>query len=944
MAYCTKCGAHLVDGARFCVSCGTKVGMPMPPPSNTPSQPVVPPKPVVPPRPIMPPKPPVQHKMSGTGNVDRSGKKSKVWLVLIALVLLVGGGITLYKCFGGGGDGRGLSNEKLILPESLGNSKPVDCTPLKGFHIQAEKDAFEHDVDFTMTPLTSASPDVLKAARQIEDEGYILVAGHELNAGLDDDEIMPGEYTMTANLSELGISPELYPYVHVFRVANNGNYYEYGSIVKGDKLVYRSDQNCALFWAIFIPAAASVGLYLVNQEANEPLQYFYNAKKKKLSCKGKTKVGNVSYELYWNMADIGIDVDDLERRCKAIAQKYEAQKDQLYKQYQEDHQFEATNILHIFSRGKSAAEVLKEAIEKDEERQRIQKELKVPEVVEFTIDCIERAFAYLKQREYMKMPTGVVQIVSVTTLGSNILGQASNRKLHEAYVEISMGSVVNADPTKRNDFLMTMTHELLHVCQQRYRCAIVDDNRYDELVAVFMEFRALEHFMYDPIEEGAVPPLSDVNHWSTLQLPIDQNYSAYDGVVMRHEGYNLGLLAKFISEKTNKTMWCDRLMRARSYWKMAGVSKPLMYAFDIDEQEFDTHYRNFIMTNKEKMSEHYNVTLSKTETYQRLPEVTIEKGGRYRADVRVKGSYSSEVRGFTQASLDPFTLVLVPDQGFSAEQPECMLVPIEAHEKISKGIYIYPLDKHALAMNKKKPNRNILEIHGALGNASTKRSTGYNIYVQNQTKEVIPSEDEENLILKMPENSYMADDGIIDGYILNIVAENDVKIEKIITPDLFEQEVKIEKKDIYKDTDLSEPLSIEITLCEFIKKNAKEKLLGETSRVVSYTLGAVTPDGLARFTGWWIPTALKTFTPDDFVIGLVYLPDEHMIGYYEREYCYRHSERLWSKFDNYDYDERTGVLSLSFDGGTATFRIDEHDHLFMKNSGGEYEFYRAPKD
>lgn len=28
MAYCSKCGAHLVDGTRFCVNCGTKVDMP----------------------------------------------------------------------------------------------------------------------------------------------------------------------------------------------------------------------------------------------------------------------------------------------------------------------------------------------------------------------------------------------------------------------------------------------------------------------------------------------------------------------------------------------------------------------------------------------------------------------------------------------------------------------------------------------------------------------------------------------------------------------------------------------------------------------------------------------------------------------------------------------------------------------------------------------------
>lgn len=278
-----------------------------------------------------------------------------------------------------------------------------------------------------------------------------------------------------------------------------------------------------------------------------------------------------------------------------------------------------------------------------------------------------------------------------------------------------------------------------------------------------------------------------------------------------------------------------------------------------------------------------------------------------------------------------------------------MLVPIDKHEEISKGIYIYPLSKKTLALKKKKPNRNILEIHGALGNASTKRSTGYTIYVQDQTKEVIPSEDEKDLILKMPENSYMADDGIIDGYILNIVAENDVKIEKIITPDLFEQEVKIAKKDIYKDNDLSEPLGIEITLCEFIKKNDDEKLLGERSRVVSYTLGAVTADGLKRFSGLWIPTKMMgKYKPSDHILGLVYLEDDHVFGEFEGPANLYTVEGRWIKVTEFDYDKDTGVLTIDFvkndpkKGQTcATFRIDDNDHLIMAKPDGTFEFFRV---
>lgn len=835
---CEYCGTPLKEGSKFCLGCGHPVEV-APPPAPQPT-----------PQPTPQPEPQPQP--------ERSKKKKGLMFVLIGLVFIVAmavSAIIVFQTLNPQGqkkdnkevtntsqnesndlnqteDSRSLSSKKPMQPEPLGNSDPLDYSPLEGFHITAEKDAFKENTIIKMAPLTTLSETALTAVEQIENEGYLIVDGYEVNAGLEDDEIMPGEYTVEVDLSTLDVNPKLYPFLTVFRVGDDGSYYEYSSELKDGKLVYRSDQNSSILIAVVVGVTLGTVAYDLVERGLPYSGYFW---RKDVFYFRETYEG-VTFDLCWHPKDLG--QDELVERIKEITKEYEDRKEELYRKYEEeqDRFFDATNGLEVYSRGKTVAEVVREAIEKDEEFRDLQIELEDPEIVEYAIKCTKLAIDYLKNQEFVKMPTGVVGIVSVPPKKlEGALATATPRKLHEGFIEISLESLMKANQTGRNNFLLTMTHEMLHVCQQKYCASWADAIRYDELVAVYSEEDALKYFIAQGIiGEDAIPDLSSTDYWNTLKLPIDKYYGKNQEQkhVMKYEGYNLGLFAKLLKEKTGATMWIGKLMKSRSYFKEPGASEPLMSAFDLSEQEFDAYYRLFILSNKDKMAKEYNFPAS-GEEYERNDVVSLPRGGKHHVDVRVEGSYSSEIRGFKQSDADPMNLIVVMDEGFAAEQPECLVTPIDQYMKTPKGFYIPALDKYTLIQN--AHNRNILEIHGALGKASTTRTTGYTVYVWDKPKAPEPSEDGKgHLVVQMPPNSVTAEDGAVDGYILTIEPEKGEKIEEVVLPVSFEDAVEIDKERIFGEIDLDETLTVKIRLCEFIR-NGKNKILGEMSDVVSYT-------------------------------------------------------------------------------------------------------------
>ena len=109
---------------------------------------------------------------------------------------------------------------------------------------------------------------------------------------------------------------------------------------------------------------------------------------------------------------------------------------------------------------------------------------------------------------------------------------------------------------------------------------------------------------------------------------------------------------------------------------------------------------------------------------------------------------------------------------------------------------------------------------------------------------------------------------------------------------------------------------------------------------------------LSRFTGFWIPIDLMgKYRPSEYILGLVYLEDDNVIGEFEGPAENYAVKSRWIEIKEFDYDEDTGVLTIDFaknnpekGQGTATFQIDDNDHLFMTNPGGTFEFFRGNEE
>ena len=789
-------------------------------------------------------------------------------------------------------------------------------SPCDGVFVTAPKDAFLQDTEIRIQPITEDDTTLLNTVAELEKERVRVIAGFEVDAGLEDDEVIPGTYTVSIDLDKLNVNENLYDHLVAYRMADDGTYYQYASRVENGKLIYSTDQNSVTLVAVIeVGALIVLGITMVSMWAKNisegcsgPIQYFQDTK----TNESKITRSNdyATYTLRWLNKDIGVDDTDIRNQMKAIEDKYRAKSDELYQEYEKTKYDNASSILNIFSRNKSVEEVLAEAIKEDPEYQKLAKELALPEPVEYAVSCIDLSFKFLKEHEYIKMPSAVVEITSAPGLPANAMALSMPRLPQYPWVHIDLSKIVDSAQEKKDALLVTLTHELLHVCQRGYRYFWTDSVRYDEMTAIVVENRAADWYkMKGIIDYDSTMEMCPMDYWGTLKLPIDKFYAEGkdkdDTTIMQYEGYNLGLFVNYLVEKTGRSMWGDRLMREACSYKEGGVSKQLMKAFGLTENEFETQYKLWIRKNKQKFSDYYN---AKEKSYMANSPIIIEKGEKYPVTVVPEGSYTSEIRAFEQKTQDPMILLLIPDGEFASRLPGTQLLPVDSFELFTKGAYIPALDRGSLVASKK--NRNILEITGQLNQSGDE--CAYTVYVLDKTKPAVCSEDDRDLIMKFPGLSKPAAAKIIDGYLLTVDIPGREKMNIEISNSFFEEEYRIPKAELFKDSD-EDSLTLTLTLCEYVTNSSGKKLMGEVSDAFVFEINNTGKE--PQTSGRWVQTQTNVYQTDSW------------------EQLFAHSKKYWSynasatshtvSFVSYYVDDSNNVdKNRIVEKGTGTVTCD----------------------
>lgn len=719
------------------------------------------------------------------------------------------------------------------IPENSGSSKPIDITPVEGLHITAEENAFWTDTEINVKPIDDSTENIQETEQKLyEDGGILMLAGFDIDAGLSADEYMPGNFNVEYDLSKTEIDPKYYEYLRVYRVGDDGKYYELTANVEDGVLKFSSNQNSVFLACVLIEGLLAIGT-VAQSEYLERNVYFIKNGNETLKHDGKNNYG--SWCIEWASNDIDPEFGKKLRRMSEIERRYVKEAE---KKYREDDMYSATNQMVL---NQMMCDYILNSIEKDEEHKKMSEQIVFPDAIREIDKLIGNAFRYLYQEEKMRMPFHRVPFKLIRDQ-KKYFGLAINRALSSAYIDINLNYV---NPVNANDMYnlqMTLAHELLHVCQVRYRFpvdAVSDNTRYDEMVAQFIEEDALAYFIRkDIIPETANIELTRTDYWGNLRLPINgEEDSNLDSGIKNDElincGYNLGSFLRYLCKKEGKRPWAHTIMKARSYFA-TGISEPLCEIFGIDEQAFDLYFRNWVISNRSEIAKKaMDYVIDNMYGLDRSTQV--KKGGKYHKDFIHSASYFLNIRTFEISKNEKdLKMLLVPDQNLLDVFPAANFGTGLEHKNITAGQYIEKFLKYSNASeNCYLP---VLEVQGYAGGNDPSGNAGYTIYVLDRTPSVRLNVKDDKLQIVLPKPEPVAADGVADGYILKITTEKGKTIEKEIPKEYFGKVLEMNKSELYDKDDTGEDLSIKATLNEFFLEG-DNKIMGIESDEMSMQTG-----------------------------------------------------------------------------------------------------------
>ena len=569
--------------------------------------------------------------------------------------------------------------------DAEGDSPALSFSPCDGVHVNAKENQLYSDTEITFTPIMDDSdPAVHEAMELLESNNVYALAAWEVDAGLDPYEVLPGSYNVSIDLEYLEIEPSLYEYLSIHRVDDDGNMFELNSTVDGSVIHYSSDQNSIVVVSIVIGCIA--GYCIADNQRNG---YYYDAKTKMYTATRFTKYG--AFHLQWLLEDAEPVLHDKIKEATELQKQHESEAKEYTKQF---------NTLSSYKQNAIMADRYKTLLEEDDKYQTLLKEIKdtewpFPESISFALDAINDAYMFLGDSGY-KMPKYTVEF-KMMNKDDDEFGAVQDPWHSRAYVELDITPLRNGSKGEKDNFRITATHELFHICQNRYRTYFVDSVRFDEMVAMILEEDALEYYKNAGKIDTEVK-LTDRSDYGMFLIPMDGdpkgNFKSKEiNKLQIRQGYTLGGFVSYMRKKIGKGVTAKTIMEARGYFSTPNTTDPLMGAFGISKEEVYKQFREFVIENRVTIGK--KVKEQRSMGYYHFPsDKFVAQYSDTHMDLIYEGSGSLTMRPLLQTIDYDYIVpyVIIPDEGTTLSRGNVDILPGCEYVETNKGIYV-PMDK-----------------------------------------------------------------------------------------------------------------------------------------------------------------------------------------------------------------------------------------------------------
>ena len=727
--------------------------------------------------------------------------------------------------------------EQTAVPERVentGNSAALHERPLSFFSIDAEENAFDRDRTFTVSEIPEESLPAYEDTL-VNDVDYpgVILAGYDVNAGMEPDEIMPGTYTMTLDLAGMGVSQAYWDYLTAFRVDGDGYWNEYVTSIENGSMVIESAQNCLLF----IACSVAVGYAIVDEMTPD--------------------IAAMGFKRYFEWEDYVYVYEGNRRYAKKLfrmrftfssnVQVLITRKDNIYKSYRT--KLSVDEVKQMIAAEKGIEEWrdvrgpelhARFALEADKLARtdpdyvaltnEIESLLGNPNQKSSLLESIGgmllEARTYLKDVVKVRVPTYVIDVRLSTVVGGNSAGVTINPVVIKKSSLLLNTSYLEENPVQGYaDMLATVTHELFHACQRRYKAASFANIKFDEATAQMIETDCTEYFLANG-KMKAHPKVENVNCIERYAVPLDKYSVTYDGVETAFAkkdradlGYTLAYLVRYLRDRNSPNMSYDTLLKAYdSFWTSPTMSELLKTAFGLSDESLTTQYQLFARRHQAMFYE-LAVKLYSSPSAEKAYAFPVTGRDEEQNGVRVNltdRAYTVRTRHIIANRSEGYSgdiaMLLVTAPEFKEKLPDTDVYAVgpKGAKKMRYGLFFEPVS----ALDEFY----VIESDGGL--SDTGNTSYYTAWFLEAPEEVESKIEDGLLKFKLPETSDVAKKGYIDGYRVTITAGDGTKTEKNYKISGAGQAIAIKVGKLIGENTKEEDASFSISVCEYIKDGA----------------------------------------------------------------------------------------------------------------------------